>query len=149
MQKLAFFMSAGILIAASSVASAQSGAKIMTPDQLKWGSGGPGSKGVLTAPLAGDPNGTGWFVLRIKMSPGAKNAPHTHKKTEILDIISGTLNLGLGTSMNASNVHAVHAGSVVVIPAGVPHYSTATQTVVYDVSGMGPSTNIPVKKGKM
>jgi quercetin dioxygenase-like cupin family protein len=149
MHKLGFLFIAVLLTITASPGSAQSGAKILTPDQLKWGPGGPQAKGVSVAPLAGTPNGTGWFVLRVKMNPGAHNPPHTHKTTEILEIISGTLNVGFGATVNRSRTRAVSAGSVVVIPAGVPHYTMATDTVQYDVSGMGPSTNIPIKKGSM
>jgi mannose-6-phosphate isomerase-like protein (cupin superfamily) len=82
------------------------------------------------------------------MSPGAQNPPHTHKTTEILSIVSGTLDIGFGTTVNRNNMQALGPGTVVVIPAGVPHYSMpgGGSTVQYDVSGMGPSTNIPIKK---
>ena len=149
MQKIGFLFCGVLLVAGASIASAQSGARILTPDQLKWTSAPAPARGVATSPLAGNPNGTGWFVLRVKMSPGGQNPPHTHKTTEILEIISGSLSVGFGTTVDRSKLQAVNAGSVVVIPAGVPHYTLATGTVVYDVSGMGPSTNIPVKKTSM
>lgn len=149
MHKLGLLFSASLIFATSAIASAQSGVRVLTPSSLQWAAGPRGAPGITTALLAGTPNGTGWFVVRVKMSPGARTLPHTHKTTEILQIISGTLSFGIGAKMNRSAMRAVSAGSVVVIPAGVPHYGMANGTVVYDVSGMGPSTNIPVRSGKM
>ncbi len=146
MHKAAICFSAfALVIATSAVSSAQMGAKVIMPGQLHWTTNSQTPKGSAIAPLAGNPNGTGWFVLRVRMNPGVKFRPHMHKNTEILSVISGTLGVGFGKTQSMSNVTKVPAGGVVVIPAGVPHYTMAEGAVVYDVSGMGPSTNLPVK----
>ena len=127
------------------VSSAQPTGTILMPGNLQWTTNQM-PKGAARATLAGNPNGTGWFVLRLKMHSGTTNQPHTHRTTEILSVMSGTLGVGFGTSVNKSTVRSIPAGGVVVIPPGVPHYTTALSDVVYDVSGMGPATNIPIKK---
>jgi quercetin dioxygenase-like cupin family protein len=143
MHKLATLFSAAAVIVVTSVASAQTVPKILTPSNLHW-STAQMPKGSTAAVLAGDPNGTSYFDLRIKMSPGTTFAPHTHKATEILSVVSGTLYVGFGKTVDKDKAQAVQPGSVVVIPAGVAHYTFAKGNVVYDVSGMGPSKNIPV-----
>jgi quercetin dioxygenase-like cupin family protein len=134
-----------LVFAASSIATAQMQAKIVAADQVQFAPA-PGAKGVQTATLAGTPNGNGWFTERVKMVAGASNPPHTHKHAQLVTVISGVMQVGFGTTMNKNNMRTVTAGGIVTIPAGAPHYSTAKTNLVYDVSGMGPSTNIPIKK---
>lgn len=139
---------AAVVLVVSAVASAQSGVKITAGDEVAF-TPAPGAKGVQTATLGGNPNGAGWYVERIKMVAGAANPPHTHKNAQLLTVISGDMQIGFGKTANKTNLRDVHAGGVVVIPAGVPHYSFAKSNLVYDASGMGPSTNMPIKTAKM
>lgn len=145
MKRLASLVFAAAVVATAAISSAQSAAKIALPNQMKWTPNQP--KGTYLSQIAGPSNqdAPGYFIVRVKMSPGTHFQPHTHKTTEVLDVISGTLQVGFGKTVSMSNTKAVPAGGVVVIPAGVPHYTMASEAVVYDVSGTGPSRNIPVK----
>ena len=70
---------------------------MVTPNDVKWG---PAPKvlpaGAQAAALFGDPTKEGLFALRIKFPAGYAIAPHTHPVDEVVTVISGTFNLGMG-----------------------------------------------------
>lgn len=78
-------------------ASAADEHKIFTPQDVKW-SPGPASipKGSEVAVIFGDPSKEGLFAMRLKMPIGYQLAPHSHPKTEVVTVISGTFRIGMG-----------------------------------------------------
>lgn len=134
---------AALILAVTAFAFAQTSSQtaptIVMPTDLKWSTQGV-PKGMAIATVAGDPNGTSWYVQRIKMDAGAKFPPHTHGKTEMVSVLSGTLLAGIGSTFDQSKMKELPAGTFVVMPAGVPHYVMAKTDTVLEVSGMGPSS---------
>lgn len=119
--------------------TSQTAPTIVLPTDLKWSTDGV-PKGMAIATVAGDPNGTGWYVQRLKMDAGAAFPPHTHGKTELVSVLSGTLMVGLGSTLDQSKMKELPAGAFVVMPAGIPHYAMAKTDTVLEISGMGPSS---------
>lgn len=139
----------GVLAAvAASVAYAQTTPTIVTPSQLKWSTSGM-PKGAAWTTVAGNPNGNGWYVQRLKLSPGASFPPHTHGKAEMVTVLSGTLWAGIGKTFDKSKMKAFPTGTFVLMPAGVPHYVMAKDAVLIEISGMGPSTTNMIGGGSM
>ena len=139
---------AALIFACAAVTQAADSPTIVMPSQLKWsGAGLPA--GIWMATVAGNPNGTGVYVVRIKMNSGAKFPPHTHGKTERVTVLQGTLMAGIGSKWDASKMMALPAGTYVIMPAGVPHYVMAKGIVVIQVSGQGPSTTNMLGGGHM
>ena len=85
---------------------------MITPTDVKWG---PAPKvlpaGAQAAVLFGDPTKEGLFALRVKFPAGYAIAPHTHPVDEVVTVISGTFNLGMGGTAEKSTFTALPAGS--------------------------------------
>jgi mannose-6-phosphate isomerase-like protein (cupin superfamily) len=92
------------------------------------------------APLVGDSSKAEEFSYRLRYPNGTLITPHHHNVGEHLIVISGTLLVGIGSTMDVAKMHPMPAGSYVDIPAGTPHYLLAADTVTLQVFGMGPRT---------
>jgi len=132
---------AGFLSGAASVQAADEiGAhKVFLPQEIQWGTG-PASlpAGAQMAVLYGDPEKPGAFVLRVKLPKGYKIAPHMHKQSEILTVISGSLGLGLGPAADTASVQSLPAGSFSSMPHGVVHYVLVTEDSIVQINANGP-----------
>jgi quercetin dioxygenase-like cupin family protein len=118
------------------------GVSALTPSQLKY-TESPRAPGVLTAPLFGVPSRAEYYVFRAKYPPNTVNAPHHHPGDEELTVISGTLHVGHGTTMDRDKAIAYPAGSYLREPAGTAHFLfTKDEVVEVEVRGMGPRQNI-------
>jgi quercetin dioxygenase-like cupin family protein len=131
-----------LLLTLAPVAGATS-ATIVTPSQLHWQSGSNLPPGAKMAVVAGDPNGSGWFTVRLSLPAGGAFPPHTHPTTEYVTVLSGTVEFGTGNTM--SNATPLGAGSYIVVPAGVVHHAKAQTAAIVQVSGMGPFKTTFVK----
>src|SRR5215470_13523676 len=70
---------------------------ILTPSEIKWGPAPPFMRpGVQAVVLYGDPSKKGLFVIRLKFPKGYRLPPHFHPVEEIVEIISGTSQFGMG-----------------------------------------------------
>jgi quercetin dioxygenase-like cupin family protein len=117
----------------------------LTPDKLVFAAS-PRAPGVLTAPLLGAPDKSGYYVFRAKYPPGTVNEPHHHPGDEELTVISGTLYLGHGATLDRTNAVAYPPGSYIKEPAGTVHYLfTTNESVEVEVRGMGPRRNVYLK----
>jgi quercetin dioxygenase-like cupin family protein len=67
-------------------------------------------------------------------------APHEHRDTENVTVISGTLMVGVGNSVVPASMLALTPGSHASIPAGTPHYAIAKGDTVVQVNGVGPAS---------
>lgn len=104
---------------------------------LPWGEP---SDGVRFLPLygtdysvAGQP-----FAFRLHVQPGFELRPHTHPVTEHLTILSGTLFVGLGKTMDREAATPYGPGSYMAIGANVAAFMWAEEATVVQVHGMGP-----------
>jgi len=113
--------------------------KVFLPQEISWGSG-PASlpAGAQMAVLYGDPQKSGMFVLRVKLPKGYKIAPHMHKQSEILTVISGSLGLGLGPAADHASVETLPAGSFSSMPHGVVHYVLVNEDSIVQINADGP-----------
>jgi len=70
-------------------------------DQLKWGPAPPAfPKGAQFSVVAGDPTKEGLYVFRLKVPAGYKVPPHFHPNDENVTVISGTFNIGTGSTFD-------------------------------------------------
>jgi len=113
--------------------------KVFLPKDIKWASGPPSlPAGAEAAVLYGDPGKPALFALRLKMPKGYRIPPHMHAGAEILTVISGALNLGLGPSADHATVEMLPAGSLSSMPQGVVHYVFVTEDSVVQINAIGP-----------
>jgi mannose-6-phosphate isomerase-like protein (cupin superfamily) len=142
---LAAFGIAGLLLpGTASRAEDPSGIVTLRPDQMTW-TDFPGRPGVKLAVIEGGLKEPGPFTVRLKFPPNFKLNPHWHSVTEHLTVISGTLYLGAGDTLDESRATALPPGSAAVTPAKVHHYAfTKGDEVVIQTHGTGPWDSTPV-----
>lgn len=147
MKLFAFVLTAAIA-GSGLVASAAmpSGAITLAPGDMHWTAAPPPAKGQWLATLSGNPNGTGEAVSRVKMPGDFVNQPHYHSHPEYITVMQGTLLFGFGDVIDKSKARRLPAGSFIMVPTGVHHWSIAQGETVEQISGLAPFTNIPVKK---
>jgi len=124
--------------AAKAPAAAPAGAhKMYTAKDLMWADS-PSLPGAKIAVLEGPMNEAGPFTARIKVPSGFKVAPHTHPGIEHVTVISGEFSMGMGEKWEDKGMHALHAGDVMIMQPGTPHYARAKGETVVQIHGMGP-----------
>jgi uncharacterized RmlC-like cupin family protein len=98
------------------------------------------------ATLFGDPKMAGFYVIRVKLPAGYKNAPHWHPDDpRTVTVISGTIYFALGDKFDESKLRPYPVGTFYTEPARVPHYNwTKDGEVILQVAGYGPSASNPV-----
>lgn len=144
MMKVALALSA-VALALPSAASSQEPQQpvhtIVEADEVEW-KAGPLSlqAGAQSAVLYGDPSKEGVFVMRLKLPPGFRIAPHTHPQPEILTVVSGAFHIGMGTVADESQSHALGPGGFFAFDPGLPHYAHVEQETVVQLSSTGPWT---------
>jgi quercetin dioxygenase-like cupin family protein len=121
------------------LASAQEPLRVVPTDAVKYISH-PLFRGAQLANVVGDPSKPEMIVQRFKFPPDFNVAPHTHTYSEVATVLSGTLNLGEGTTFDTGRGRVLPAGSVFALQAGHPHYvwTTSEETVVQIIYS-GPS----------
>ena len=111
----------------------------VAPGQVKWGAG-PASlpPGAQASVLYGDPAKEGPFSLRLKLPAGYRIAPHTHPKPEMVTVISGTFNVGMGSTANRAATRALAAGGFVGMDPGTQHYVFIDAPTEIQLNSTGP-----------
>jgi quercetin dioxygenase-like cupin family protein len=134
---LALSTSGGTAARADAMAS-QTAPTVVMPSTVKW-TPVTGMTGLESAVLYGDPNKAGSaYVVRYRVADGFKFPPHSHPMLEEVTVLSGTFEVGLGDTFDASKLTALPAGSYVAIPPGLNHYAQAKGDVILELHGVGP-----------
>ena len=142
MNRIALISAAAVLGMAGAAAAQDTKAgshRIVTPSQVKWAKG-PASlpPGAQSSVLYGDPAKEGPFALRLKFPKGYKVPPHTHPKAEVVTVISGTVNFGMGKSANAAKTTPLPAGSFIAVEPGLAHFASIGSEAVVQINSSGP-----------
>jgi quercetin dioxygenase-like cupin family protein len=142
-----FAMKVGLQAIAFCFAIAVSGAsaqtmdahKILTPTDVKW-SPAPASlpAGAEAAAMYGDPGKDGLFALRLELPKGYVIAPHTHPKPEIVTVISGVFQLGMGETADKAKAQALPAGGFFALSPGMAHFAFIDEDTVVQINSSGP-----------
>ena len=129
-----------LLVSAASISAIAADDHIaVSADQLKWGPAPPAfPKGAQISVLAGDPTKEGLYVIRLKLPAGYKVPPHTHPNDENVTVITGTFNIGTGSTLDEKNGKALKAGGFVHMPKGMQHFAWFTEETTIQLHGMGP-----------
>lgn len=138
-----------LIAAGAGVVMAATRLSYLTPNSLNWVAGTGPSKGSSSAVLTGDPDKTGFAIVRVKMPDGYSNPPHYHAHPEYITVMQGTLLFGTGDKIDKNKARVFPAGSFINVPAGLHHWSMARGETIEEVAGEGPQTNIPVKHSSM
>lgn len=113
--------------------------QVVLPEQLQF-STPPAIPDLSSAYVLGTGNENGLYVLRVRLKAGGRVAAHTHPDSRYSTVLSGTLYVGFGNTVDDARMTAVPAGAVYVAPANVPHHLWAKDgEVVYQEAGIGPT----------
>ncbi|WP_457094773.1 cupin domain-containing protein [Microvirga sp. P5_D2] len=112
---------------------------MVNPGDITWKDGPPSlPKGSQMSVLYGDPTKDGIFVMRLKFPANYKIPPHTHSVDEIVTVVSGEFNLGMGPKFDAGKMKAIKAGGVIAMPPNMQHFAQVGQETVVQLSTRGP-----------
>ena len=135
------------LCLASAIASAVPAAPVpITPATLQWRTP-PDNPSLRAAWVVGAPSAHGAYVLRVMLAAGGRIPPHTHPDERCVTVLAGTVYVGFGTTVREADLVAMPAGTVYVVPAGMPHYLVARDIgATYQESGVGPTATTPTQE---
>lgn len=145
MRVFSFLLVSLSLLLFGNIALAATAPVVTTPDTTNWVAGTGGYKGTQIAVLLGDPTKSGMYIMRMKLPAGTTFPPHVHGDTENVTVISGTLYVGMGKTMDQSQMKALPAGAFATVPPNFPHYAMTKEETVIQIEGMGPETMTPIK----
>ena len=123
----------------ASAATKPTARAVNAPPETQWGPVPPVlPAGAQIAVLQGNPFGAGVYTLRLKMPNGYTVPPHFHPADEMVTVISGNLQVGMGDAIDQKAMMKLHAGGFITAPAQMHHYVTANGETIVQVHGMGP-----------
>ena len=115
------------------------------PNTVMW-SPSPIDPAVLSAWFIGGPESRGMYALRVKIASGTKLPPHTHPDERLIVVLSGTIYVGFGETIDESKVVVIPEGGMYVVASGVSHYVWAKDgDATYQESGVGPTGTVFIK----
>lgn len=79
---------------------------------------GPGTSGIATRMLHGNPAGTGPYTTAITVPPNTHIAAHSHREDRSAIVVSGAWHFGYGAVATDAGTKALPAGSFHTEPAG-------------------------------
>lgn len=94
--------------------------------------------GAKMAVLDGDPGKAEQFTVRLDFPKGYTIPAHFHPTDEVITVIKGTFQVGMGDKLDLKNMMALPSGGLVVARAKMNHFARAKEHTVVQVSAMGP-----------
>lgn len=95
--------------------------------------------GARFAVIEGDPGEAEPLTFRLRFPAGYEIPPHYHHVLEHVTVISGTLHVGMGETMDKTQGTALGPGDFGVIPVEMTHYAwTEDQPVEFQLHSVGP-----------
>jgi quercetin dioxygenase-like cupin family protein len=117
----------------------ESAHKIIAADSIEWKAATASlPAGAQAAVLYGDPAKDGLFAMRLKLPKGYHIPPHTHSKPEVVTVISGTAQLGMGEAADQEKAQRLPTGSFFALQPGMAHYVFTEEETVIQLNSFGP-----------
>jgi quercetin dioxygenase-like cupin family protein len=136
---LGFSVSAGVVAAQGTGTLGAEHAIVVMPDRVSWGPSPaalpPGAK---AAVLVGDPEKAEAFTLRLSLPDGYRVPPHSHPADELVTVIQGTFQIGMGDKFDASALTTLRAGGFVAMQPETRHFVQTQGNTVVQIHGIGP-----------
>ena len=129
---------AALALSLSPALAQQSQHTMVNANDVQWKEAPPVLPGAQISVLYGDPGKEGVFVMRIKLPANYRVPPHTHPVDEIVTVISGEFNIGMGKEFNEAQLKPYAAGGLIAMPPGTEHYVRTKQETVIQISTIGP-----------
>jgi quercetin dioxygenase-like cupin family protein len=128
------------LLLATASAIAQTPAHVMSGvADAKWGPAPPlVPAGAQIAVLSGDPGKAAPYTVRLKFPANYAIPAHSHPGDENVVVVTGTLFMGKGDTLNKAGAMALGAGGYAFIPANSNHYAFTKGETTIVLYGVGP-----------
>jgi len=97
------------------------------------------------AVLEGSPKQCGLFTIRLRTHQPWVMPPHSHPRAERVTVISGRINVGVGTALEERSGQVFTAGDYYVNAPGMVHHVWADEPVEIQITGIGPWEVHPVE----
>jgi quercetin dioxygenase-like cupin family protein len=136
-RRLCVLIAASVWFLAAPEAMAQSTASAAP---LQWTIPPVLPPGALIAVVRGDPTTSGEFTLLVSMPNGYRIPPHFHPSYEHVEVMQGTLLVGMGDVLDPKRTQALVAGDSGTAPAGMHHFSITRGRTVVSATFLGPYT---------
>ena len=134
-----FLSMAALALSLSPALAQQSQHTMVNATEVQWKEAPPSLPGAQVSVLYGDPAKEGMFVMRLKLPANYRVPAHTHPTDEILTVISGEFNIGMGKEFNDSALKPYTAGALIAMPPGTAHFvRSKQQETVVQISTRGP-----------
>jgi quercetin dioxygenase-like cupin family protein len=125
---------AALALSLSPALAQQSQHTMVNANEVQWKEAPPVLPGAQISVLYGDPTKEGMFVMRVKLPANYKIPPHTHPVDEIVTVISGEFNIGMGKEFNEAQLKPYTAGGLIAMPPGTEHFVRTKQETVIQIS---------------
>ena len=113
--------------------------RVIRGEDVAWKSFAAFPPGAQLAILAGDPAMPGPYLIRVRLPANVRMLPHRHVEDRIYTVISGVFYIGVGDVFDEDVLTAHAPGSVLLLPAGTPHFHWARSgEYITQVSAIGP-----------
>ncbi len=129
---------AALALSASTTLAQDHQHTMVNANEVQWKDGPASLPGTQIAVLYGDMAKEGIFVARLKFPANYKVPAHTHPVDEIVTVISGEFNIGMGKEFDASKTKPYTAGGLIAMPPGTEHFVHTKQETVIQISTRGP-----------
>ena len=127
-----------VIIACGLFAATGASSQVNVAD-LKWGPAPPSlPRGAQISVLSGNPDRPGMFVIRLRMPPGYRIAPHSHPSDEYVTVISGQSFLGMGNRFDPRKGARLRAGGFVKAPKNMNHFAWSDTGAMVQIVAEGP-----------
>jgi quercetin dioxygenase-like cupin family protein len=104
------------------------------------GAGTSGVGGIQTRVLKGDPSKPGLYTTQLTVPANTRIEAHTHPDDRVATVISGTWQIGYGTTFDEKKLKALVPGSFYTEPPSLAHFArTGSTAVMVQISGYGPT----------
>lgn len=111
---------------------------LVNVNDIAWKEAPPALPGAQISVLYGDPTKDGVFVMRLKFPANYKIPAHTHPVDEIVTVISGEFNLGMGKEFKDADLKAYKVGALIAMEPGMQHFGLTREETVIQISTKGP-----------
>jgi hypothetical protein len=120
-------------------AAAQSTHIMVPADAVQWAPAPPMlPPGAQISVLEGNPSEKGMVTLRLKLPSDYAIPPHWHSMIESVTVLSGSLHVGMGDTLDRATTQTLEPGGFVSLPSGMHHYVWVASPTVVQVNLEGP-----------
>lgn len=111
----------------------------LAPGDIEWSPAPPSvPEGAESTVLYGNPGEEGLFALRLRLPAGYHIPPHTHPRPEVVTVISGSVQFGMGEEADPEATQRFGPGSFLVFEPGTSHFLFTDEEVVFQLNSTGP-----------